>query len=120
MPIFAYMILVPASANPFDPRFSEVAFGLTAEAYSEPFETGFGYQIVKVLEGPETTKKPLVAVEGQIRQKLRAAAKVAEETRLREMVPVKVSRGAWTPSQMANAPANRPVPTAPSDAAAQT
>jgi hypothetical protein len=92
------------SKGAINPRFSEVAFGLKAGEFSEPFETAFGYQIVKVLEGPEVSKKPLASVESQIRQKLRAQAKLAEEIRLRELVPSKVSRGDWKPESFKTLP----------------
>ena len=81
-------------------RFSDTAFALSKGAYSEPIETNFGYHIVKVIDGPEVRKKPLSAVEGDIRHKLRAEAKAAEVTRLRGLLDTEVSRGAWEPDAL--------------------
>lgn len=78
-----------------DPRFSERAFALEAGAYSEPFETAFGYHIVKVLEAPATRRRPLSAVEGDIRYQLRAEAREAEIERLVGTVEVDRREGGY-------------------------
>jgi peptidyl-prolyl cis-trans isomerase C len=65
-----------------DPAFSKRAFELKAGEVSEPFETPFGFHIVKVLEAAQVIKKPLRAVQGDIRYQLRAEAKAAEMARL--------------------------------------
>lgn len=65
-----------------DKRFSKVAFETKANELSEPFETTFGFHIVKVLDEPKTIKKPLKAVSGDIRYQLRNKAKKAELSRL--------------------------------------
>lgn len=81
-------------------RFSDAAFALSKGSYSDPIETNFGYHIVKVIDGPEVRKKPLSAVEGDIRHKLRAESKAAEVTRLQGLVDTEVSRGDWTPEKL--------------------
>jgi peptidyl-prolyl cis-trans isomerase C len=65
-----------------DPRFSKKVFAMKQGEVSEPFETSFGFHIVKVIEAAVTAKKPLEAVQGDIRYQLRAAAKKAEMERL--------------------------------------
>ena len=72
-----------------DPRFSEKIFSMEVDAVSEPFETAFGYHIVKLLEGEVTVKRPLEAVAGDIRYQLRNQAKQAELKRLLSEVKVK-------------------------------
>jgi peptidyl-prolyl cis-trans isomerase C len=65
-----------------DPRFSKTVFELAPGAVSEPFETPFGFHIVKVIEGPRVVKRPFEAVAGDIRYQLRNKAKKAELERL--------------------------------------
>jgi peptidyl-prolyl cis-trans isomerase C len=65
-----------------DKRFSETIFSLPAGEVSEPFETEFGFHIVKVLEGPMVVKQPFDTVKGRIRHQLRTQAKEAEMQRL--------------------------------------
>jgi peptidyl-prolyl cis-trans isomerase C len=65
-----------------DPRFSEVLFGLKSGGFSEPFETPFGFHIVKLVEGPQMVKKPFENVAGDIRYMLRNKAKKTELERL--------------------------------------
>lgn len=67
----------------FDPKFSEVAFSLKKEEVSKPIETAFGFHIVTVIEEPKVVKKPLRAVSGDIRYRLREKAKQAEMARLK-------------------------------------
>lgn len=65
-----------------DPRFSKTVFAMKTGDISEPFETAFGYHIVKLIEGPVVVKRPFEAVEGDIRYQLRNQAKEAELKRL--------------------------------------
>ena len=65
-----------------DPRFSKTLFELEPGAVSEPFETPFGFHVVKLIEGPKVVKRPLSAVAGDIRYQLRAKTKQAELERL--------------------------------------
>lgn len=65
-----------------DPKFSSVIFDLEAGAVSEPFETPFGFHIVKKLEDEMVVRRPFDTVKGDIRYQLRAAAKDAEMQRL--------------------------------------
>jgi peptidyl-prolyl cis-trans isomerase C len=74
----------------FDARFSKTLFGLDPAAVSEPFETPFGFHVVKLIEGPKVVKRPLSAVAGDIRYQLRAKAKKAELERL--VAEVKVEK----------------------------
>jgi peptidyl-prolyl cis-trans isomerase C len=86
------------------PAFSATAFKLSAGELSAPFETQFGYHIVKVLEAAQTIKQPLEAVQGDIRYQLRAEAKKAEMDRLLAKSKVEVTGGgkpASKPEQMA-------------------
>ncbi|MDY0163294.1 peptidylprolyl isomerase [Desulfobotulus sp.] len=83
-----------------DPGFSEKVFGgLEVGTVSEPFETPFGYHVVKLLEGPATVRKPFSSVSGDIRYQLRSAARVAEMERLQKSVKVeRISKGKGNPS----------------------
>jgi len=65
-----------------DPRFSKILFELEPGAVSDPFETPFGFHVVKLIEGPQTVRRPFEAVAGDIRYQLRAKAKQAELERL--------------------------------------
>lgn len=65
-------------------KFSKIAFGLEPGEYSDPFQTPFGFHIVKQLEAPQTIKRPFDAVKGEIRHQLRVQAKDAELKRLLE------------------------------------
>ncbi|CAB1055662.1 hypothetical protein D1BOALGB6SA_395 [Olavius sp. associated proteobacterium Delta 1] len=65
-----------------DPRFSKILFELEPGTLSEPFETPFGFHVVKLIEGPKVVKRPLSAVAGDIRYQLRAKTKKAELERL--------------------------------------
>jgi peptidyl-prolyl cis-trans isomerase C len=71
-----------------DKRFSEKVFSMQPGEVSEPFETNFGYHIVKLIDGPRTVTKPFDAVKGDIRYKLRNQAKQAELERLSSSVKV--------------------------------
>jgi len=65
-----------------DARFSKTAFSMEQDQISEPFESAFGFHIVKLLESPVVTKKPIKVVSGDIRYQLRNKAKDAELKRL--------------------------------------
>lgn len=69
-------------------RFSDKAFSVDPGAVAGPFETDFGFHVIKVLEGPKTVRQPFDAVKGNIRHQLRTQAKQAEIERLRESVSV--------------------------------
>ncbi|HMI94814.1 MAG TPA: peptidylprolyl isomerase [Polyangiales bacterium] len=90
-----------------DPRFSQQVFSLKKGALSQPFETSFGYHIVKVIEPAQSVKRPLDAVRGDIRYQLRAEAKQAEMKKLQGAVKVE-RKGATASKQTAdNATAKR-------------
>lgn len=72
-----------------DPRFSETVFQLKEGEISEPFETAFGFHIVKVLEPPMVVKRSFDAVKGDIRYQLRNEVKQAELERLTKHVKVR-------------------------------
>ncbi len=72
-----------------DPRFSKKVFSMSAGDVSEPFETAFGFHIVKLLEGPMVVKRPFEAVKGDISYQLRNQAKDAELKRLTSKVTIK-------------------------------
>jgi peptidyl-prolyl cis-trans isomerase C len=71
-----------------DARFSKQAFNLPAGEISKPFETAFGFHVLKVIEGPKIIKQPLSAVKGNIRYQLRDKAKRAEMKRLMGLVKI--------------------------------
>jgi peptidyl-prolyl cis-trans isomerase C len=71
-----------------DKNFSKIAFELEEGAVSEPFETPFGYHVIKVLAAPRTVKRPYEAVADDIRFQLRNKAKKAELDRLLGAVKV--------------------------------
>ncbi len=75
-----------------DKRFSDVAFGLAPDEVSEPFETPFGFHIVKHLDGPMTTRRPFESVKGDIRYQLRRDAKQAEIERLLGLTEIEVKQ----------------------------
>lgn len=71
-----------------DPRFSETVFNMKVGEISEPFETAFGYHIVRVDEGPKVVKQPFEKVRGDIRYRLRNQFKNAELERLRSKAKI--------------------------------
>ncbi len=77
------------SEGAVSPEFSDKAFTLEIGHYTEPFMTAYGYHIVKLLEGPQISRKPVEAVESQIRYQLRKEAKQAEIKRLQASVSVR-------------------------------
>jgi len=72
-----------------DKVFSEKVFVMKKGDISEPFETKFGYHIVKVIDSPATVKRPFEAVKGDIRYQLRNQSKQAELERLVSTIKVK-------------------------------
>lgn len=72
------------------PEFSKKLFSMKPGEVSEPILTPFGFHIVKAIEGPQAIKKPVEAVEGDIRYQLRNQAKVEETERL--LNSIKISR----------------------------
>ncbi|MDA8140663.1 MAG: peptidylprolyl isomerase [Desulfobacteraceae bacterium] len=72
-----------------DANFSKAAFETKEGELSEPFETPFGYHVIKVLEAPRTEKRPFESMAGDIRYRLKNEAKKAELDRLKESVKVK-------------------------------
>ena len=71
-----------------DSRFSKQAFSMKAGDISEPFETSYGFHVIKVLDGPKTVKQPLSAIKGNIRHRLRNQAKQAEMERLLKLTKI--------------------------------
>jgi peptidyl-prolyl cis-trans isomerase C len=71
-----------------DKRFSEKVFAMKVGETSEPFETSFGYHVVKLIEGPMVVKQAYETVKGTIRYQLRSQAKAAEMKRLKEITAV--------------------------------
>lgn len=89
-----------------NPVFSRRAFALTAGEVSEPFETQAGIHIVKALEAVQMVRKPLTLVQGEIRNKLRAAAKKEEMARLMDKAAIELDgkpRVATTDETVVNA-----------------
>lgn len=74
-----------------DPRFSEKVFALKEGEISEPFESSFGFHVVKVLEAPRRVSRPFDAVQGDIRYQLRASTKAAEAERLQAQAKIERS-----------------------------
>lgn len=72
-----------------DPRFSKTVFSMKSGEISKPFETAFGFHIVKLIKGPVEAKQPFEAVEGDIRYQLRNQAKAAEIKRLLTKTSIK-------------------------------
>lgn len=69
--------------------FSKKVFEMEQGAVSEPFETPFGYHIVKLIEAPKVIRQPFKSVEGNIRYQLRNEAKQAEVQRLMGKTEIK-------------------------------
>ena len=49
---------------------------------SQPFETDYGFHIVKLFEEPQDVTKSLESIKGDIRYQLRSESKKAEAKRL--------------------------------------
>lgn len=77
------------------PLFSERAFATAVGTLTEPFETPFGFHILKVLEEPQNIRRPLESVRGDIRYQLRTQAKEAEIARLQGLVTFTVREGGF-------------------------
>lgn len=82
-----------------DPRFAQKVYAMKQGELSEPFETSFGYHIVKLLEPAQSVKKPFESVQGDIRYELRAKAKEAEMNRLKAALKVERKAGAKSVTQ---------------------
>ena len=94
-----------------DPRFSKRVFELKQGDVSEPFETAFGFHIVKVLDGARTITRPFEAVAGDIRHELRNQVKQAELEALKKKLKIE-KKDAYLPAAASGA---KPAP-APSAA----
>jgi len=64
---------------------SAKVFSMNAGELSEPFQTDFGFHIVKVVEAPQEVTKPLASLKGDIRYQMRNQSKKAETKRLLEL-----------------------------------
>lgn len=82
-----------------DPRFAQKVYAMKQGELSEPFETSFGYHIVKLIEPAQAVKKPFEAVQGDIRYELRAKAKQAEMDRLKTALKIERKAGAKAVTQ---------------------
>lgn len=71
-----------------DPKFSQKIFEMKINEISEPFETSFGYHIVKIITEEKIVIKPFDAVKGDIRHLLRQEAKDAELQKLKSGVEI--------------------------------
>ncbi len=71
------------------PKFSAKALELKQDEVSQPFETVFGYHVLKVIEEPKIIMKPFKSVAGNIRYQLRNEAKKAEMERLMAKAEIK-------------------------------
>ena len=69
-----------------DPKFSSKVFSMKKDELSAPFETSFGFHIVKVIDEPKTVKKPFESVKGDIRYQLRQHAKQSELNALKAKI----------------------------------
>lgn len=72
-----------------DAEFSKKLLALKPGEITEPILTPFGFHIVKMVEGPQSIKRPLESVEGEIQYQLRNQAKTTEIERLMKSVNVK-------------------------------
>ncbi len=72
-----------------DSKFNDKVFSMKKGEISEPFETTFGYHIVKIIDEPTIVKRPFAAVKGDIRYILRNQAKDAELKRIMSKAKIK-------------------------------
>ena len=70
-------------------EFSAKAFELKKDEVSKPFETPFGFHVIKVIEEPKIIIKPFKSVAGNIRYQLRSETKRAEMERLMGKAKIK-------------------------------
>jgi len=76
-----------------DPVFSKKVFEeMKKGEVSEPFQTSFGFHIVKLLEEPAVVKQPLESVMGDIRYQLRKKVRQAEMERLKASQEITLSK----------------------------
>lgn len=75
-----------------DPKFSETMFALGKDEISEPFETPFGFHVIKVLAEPRTTTQSLESVTGDIRYILRQQARQAHQEELQAGLQIEKKR----------------------------
>jgi len=73
-----------------DKAFSDQAFSLEKDSVSEPFETSFGFHIIKSLAEPKVVRKPFENSKGDIRYKLREQFRSAELAKLKENSTIKI------------------------------
>ena len=73
-----------------DKAFSDKAFSLKKDEISEPFETAFGFHIIKVIEEPTVIKRPFDAVKGEIRYQLRNQTRNSEIERMTAETRIKI------------------------------
>lgn len=73
-----------------DPKFSQKIFELKKDEISAPFETSFGYHLVKVIQEPKTVKKSFESVKGDIRYLLRQKSKQVELERLKKSASIEL------------------------------
>ena len=78
-----------------DAKFSEKVFSMKKDEVSEPFETSFGFHIIKLIEEPTVVSKPFEAVKGDIRYMLREQVKAAEVERLKEEIDISIAEDSW-------------------------
>ena len=71
-----------------DAKFSEQMFALGKDEISEPFETPFGYHVIKLLDDARTTTQSLESVTGDIRYLLRQQVKQAQQAELRSELKI--------------------------------
>jgi len=69
--------------------FSEKVFAMKAGEISQPFETDYGFHVIKLVEEPQDVTKSLESVKGDIRYQLRSESKKAEAKRLLDSVNYK-------------------------------
>ncbi len=96
--------------------FSKRAFQLKKDQISEPFESPFGFHIIKIIEEPQIIRRPLGAVAGEIRYRLRSEAKDKELKRLKEQASV-TQKESYDPKLTPKRPQRMPKAAPPGDAA---
>jgi peptidyl-prolyl cis-trans isomerase C len=74
-----------------DDAFSERMFSLGKGEISQPFETPFGFHVIKVLDEPRTITRSLESVTGDIRYILRQQARQAHQAELQAELKIEVN-----------------------------